>query len=148
MCSPNCMRELQKLWQNSFHAFLMAAAANQSYSSNVQSIPLPSTSATNSFPNQYNFTEFVSQTQFPNILTGLKTTHRRRRRRKRNRNRRFNQFYQQNNHNINGNNNDPNVEMRVRSIVRYWVVCITFANIIRFITFFGLEIDVHWRELS
>ena len=126
MCSPNCMREFQKFWHNSLHAFIIAASAHQPFPSNVQSVqPLPSTSALNALQIPQNFNEMVSQTPFQNIFTGLKTTHRRRRRRKRNKNRRFNQSYQQNNffgnnnNNNNRNNNDTNVEMRVKSIVRY-----------------------------
>ena len=122
MCSPNCMREFQKFWQNSIHAFFLASTAHQPFPSNVQSVqPLPSTSAANAFQMPQNFNEMVSQTPFHNILTGLKTTHRRRRRRKRNKNRRFNQSYQQNNFfaNNNNNKNDTNVQMRVKSIVRY-----------------------------
>ena len=129
MCSSNCVREFQKFWQNSMHALFLAASGHQLPSNSLQ-MPPDVTAAP--VPQNYNYSQ-LPQTPFPK-LTGLKSTHRRRRRRKRNRNKRLNQLYQPNSdfHNNNCSNNNSNVQMRVKSIVRYWMIYNLFASNLRF----------------
>lgn len=123
MCSSNCMREFQKFWTNSMQALFLAASGQTPTPDTLSTVTTASVSQ--SLQNYANYTHLY-QTPYP-PLTGLKTTHRRRRRRKRNRNKRL--FLQKNSNFANNDcNTNTNVEMRVKSIVRYWMIYTSFAS--------------------
>jgi hypothetical protein len=105
MCSQNCIREFEKFWQNSLQALLFAASRQS-----LASMPslLPSTSSLS------NSNCITSQIKSGSYLGNA--SYRRRRRRKRNKNRRFAPYLQRNS--FIGAPNEPNVQMRLKSIVR------------------------------